>query len=136
MEIIGKLLMKLPLQSGIGRTGNSWQKQEFVIETMEQYPKKVCANLWGDKLDMLDTVNIGDTVKISFSLESREFNGKWYTDVKAWKIELATENPMQPAAPAYQPANAAPAPAADTWPPMASDDLDTFTDNGGDDLPF
>ena len=136
MEIIGKLLQKLPLQSGIGRTGNSWQKQEFVIETMEQYPKKVCANLWGDKLDMLDTVNIGDTVKISFSLESREFNGKWYTDVKAWKIELATENPMQSAAPAYQPANAVPAPAADTLPPMASDDLDTFTDNGGDDLPF
>ncbi|MBO4656051.1 MAG: DUF3127 domain-containing protein [Bacteroidales bacterium] len=136
MEIIGKLLQKLPLQSGIGRTGNSWQKQEFVIETMEQYPKKVCANLWGDKLDMLDTVNIGDTVKVSFSLESREFNGKWYTDVKAWKIELATENPMQPAAPAYQPASAAPAPAADTLPPMASDDLDTFTDNGGDDLPF
>ncbi len=134
MEIIGKLLQKLPLQSGIGRTGNSWQKQEFVIETMEQYPKKVCANLWGDKLDMLDTVNIGDTVKVSFSIESREFNGKWYTDIKAWKIEPATENPMQPAAPAYQQVPAAPVP-ADTLPPMASDDLDTFTDTG-DDLPF
>lgn len=138
MEIIGKLLQKLPLQSGIGRTGNSWQKQEFVIETIEQYPKKVCANLWGDKLDMLDTVNIGDTVKVSFSIESREFNGKWYTDIKAWKIEPATEGPAQPsaAAPAYQHAAAGPAPAADTLPPMASDDMDTFTDNGGDDLPF
>ena len=140
MEIIGKLLMKLPLQSGIGRTGNSWQKQEFVIETIEQYPKKVCANLWGDKLDMLDTVNIGDTVKVSFSIESREFNGKWYTDIKAWKIEPATDAPAQAtlaaATPAYQPAAAGPAPAADTLPPMASDDMDTFTDNGGDDLPF
>ncbi|MBP5662923.1 MAG: DUF3127 domain-containing protein [Bacteroidales bacterium] len=138
MEMIGKLLQKLPLQSGIGRTGNSWQKQEFVIETIEQYPKKVCANLWGDKLDMLDTVNIGDTVKVSFSIESREFNGKWYTDVKAWKIEPATENPMQAAAPAYQatPATPAATAAAGMMPPMASDDLDTFTDNGGDDLPF
>jgi hypothetical protein len=136
MEIIGKLLMKLPLQSGIGRTGNSWQKQEFVIETIEQYPKKVCANLWGDKLDMLDTVNIGDTVKVSFSIESREFNGKWYTDVKAWKIEPATEAPAQPAQAAYQSTAAGPVPAADTLPPMASEDLDTFTDNGGDDLPF
>lgn len=136
MEIIGKLLMKLPLQSGIGRTGNSWQKQEFVIETIEQYPKKVCANLWGDKLDMLETVNIGDTVKVSFSIESREFNGKWYTDVKAWKIEPATEAPVQAAQPAYQAAVASPAPATDTLPPMASEDLDTFTDNGGDDLPF
>ena len=136
MEIIGKLLQKLELQSGIGRTGNSWQKQEFVIETIEQYPKKICANLWGDKLDMLDTVNIGDTVKLSFSIESREYNGKWYTDIKAWKIEPATEAPAQAVQPmkqtSYQPASA---PAADTLPPMASDDLDTFTDTG-DDLPF
>ena len=64
MEIIGKLLLKLPTQSGVGRNGNTWQKGEFVIETIEeQYPKKVCATLWGDKLDMLDKVNIGDTVK-------------------------------------------------------------------------
>ncbi len=137
MEIIGKLLMKLPLQSGIGRTGNNWQKQEFVIETIEQYPKKVCANLWGDKLDMLETVNIGDTVKVSFSIESREFNGKWYTDIRAWKIEMATDNPAQPAQ-AAAPAAYAPAqgPAADTLPPSASPDMDTFTDDGGDDLPF
>ena len=87
---------------------------------------------------MLDIVNIGDTVKVSFSIESREFNGKWYTDIKAWKIEPATEGPAQPtaAAPAYQHVAAGPAPAADTLPPMASDDMDTFTDNGGDDLPF
>ncbi len=140
MEIIGKLLMKLPLQSGIGRTGNSWQKQEFVIETVEQYPKKVCANLWGDKLDMLETVNIGDMVKVSFSLESREFNGKWYTDVRAWKIEAATEGPaqamQQPAQPAYQQQAAPAAPAGGMMPPMASEDMDTFVDNGGDDLPF
>ena len=95
MEIIGKLLQKLPLQAGIGRTGNSWQKQEFVIETIEQYPKKVCANLWGDKLDMLDTVNIGDTVKVSFSIESREFNGKWYTDVRPFRFETETQQQQQ-----------------------------------------
>ncbi len=133
MEIIGKLLQKLPLQSGIGRTGNSWQKQEFVIETIEQYPKKVCATLWGDKLDMLDTVNIGDTVKVSFSLESREFNGRWYTDVKAWKIELSTDVPVvQPAAAPMTAPMAAPTPAA-----MPTVDQDTFTDTAvSDDLPF
>lgn len=135
MEIIGRLLQKLPLQSGIGRTGNSWQKQEFVIETDEQYPKKVCANLWGDKTDALSAINIGDVVKVSFHLESREFNGKWYTDVKAWKIEAATEAPGQ-----QQPApsqSAAPvSPMGGEFPPAAND-MDTFTDNGGgDDLPF
>ena len=110
-------------------SGSGWQDRDESI--MGHKPFAV-----GDKLDMLDTVNIGDTVKVSFSIESREFNGKWYTDVKAWKIEPATEAPAQPAAaPAYQPA-AGPAPSADTLPPMASDDLDTFTDNGGDDLPF
>lgn len=132
MEIIGKLLQKLPVQSGIGRTGNSWQKQEFVVETIEQYPKKVCANLWGDKLDMLDKVNIGDTVKVSFSLESREFNGKWYTDVKAWKIELSTDVPVQAVAAPMTAPMAASAPAA-----MPTVDQDTFTDTAvGDDLPF
>lgn len=132
MEIIGKLLQKLPVQSGIGRTGNSWQKQEFVVETIEQYPKKVCANLWGDKLDMLDKVNIGDTVKVSFSLESREFNGKWYTDVKAWKIELSTDVPVQAVAAPMTAPMAASAPAA-----MPTVDQDTFTDTAvSDDLPF
>lgn len=132
MEIIGKLLQKLPLQSGIGRTGNSWQKQEFVVETIEQYPKKVCANLWGDKVDMLDTVNIGDTVKVSFSLESREFNGKWYTDVKAWKIELSTDVSVQPVAAPMTAPMAVSAPAA-----MPTVDQDTFTDTAvSDDLPF
>lgn len=135
MEIIGKLLQKLPLQSGIGRTGNSWQKQEFVVETIEQYPKKVCANLWGDKLDMLDKVNVGDTVKVSFSLESREYNGKWYTDVKAWNIEVATDVPAQPI-PAQHTATAAPTmPSAPAEMPAPAED--TFTDNAiSDDLPF
>ena len=88
LEITGKLISKLPMQSGTSaRTGSSWQKQEFVIETGDQFPKKICANLWGDKADQLNQYNIGDVVKVSFDLESREFNGKWYTDVKAWKLE-------------------------------------------------
>lgn len=135
MEIIGKLLQKLPLQSGIGRTGNSWQKQEFVVETIEQYPKKVCANLWGDKLDMLDKVNVGDTVKVSFSLESREYNGKWYTDVKAWNIEIATDVPVQPVPAQHTATVASTVPSAPAG--MSAPAEDTFTDNAiSDDLPF
>lgn len=123
LEITGKLLQKLELQSGIGKTGNSWQKQEFVIETIEQYPRKVCANLWGDKIDALQSINIGDTVVMSFNVESREFNGKWYTDVKAWKIEK--QGVESTAAPSPLPEMGAP------------DDFATFTDEGmNDDLPF
>lgn len=89
LEITGKLIAKLDMQSGTSKTGNNWQKQEFVIETLDQYPQKVCSNLWGDKTNQLNQFNIGDLVKVSFDLNSREFNGKWYTDVRAWRIEPA-----------------------------------------------
>ena len=131
MEIIGKLIQKLPLQSGISKTGNNWQKQEFVIETLEQYPRKICANLWGDRTAVLESLNIDDKVVMSFDLESREFNGKWYTDVKAWKLDPATANPQQ-LSPQAQSADPTSAPASDL-----PQDFETFTDEGGgDDLPF
>ncbi|MBO4488661.1 MAG: DUF3127 domain-containing protein [Bacteroidales bacterium] len=145
LEITGILRQKLPIQQGTSKTGNPWMKQEFVIETQEQYPRKICANLWGDRTDMLNQFEVGHLVKVSFDLESREFNGKWYTDVKAWKIEPATEPQIptmpagyaQPAAPQGAPAQPAyiPAAPANTLPDMP--DEDTITDNGlTDDLPF
>jgi len=90
MEITGKLIQKLPVQSGVSQAGNNWSKAEFVIETVEQYPKKVCANLWGERAKSLDQFQLGDLITVSFDLESREYNGRWYTDVKAWKVEAAT----------------------------------------------
>lgn len=101
MEITGKLIQKLPVQSGVSSTGNNWSKAEFVIETIEQYPKKVCANLWGERAKALDQFQLGSLITVSFDLESREYNGRWYTDVKAWKVEAAT-----PAAAAGAPAPA------------------------------
>lgn len=101
MEITGKLIQKLPVKSGVSSSGNNWSKAEFVIETIEQYPRKVCANLWGDRARALDQFQEGALITVSFDLESREFNGNWYTDVKAWKVEAAT-----PAAAAGAPAPA------------------------------
>ena len=129
MEIIGKLIQKMPMQSGISKTGNSWQKQEFVIETMDQYPRKICAQLWGEKTAVLESLNIDDKVVMSFDVESREFNGKWYTDVKAYKLEMvATGTQNQQSAsviPAVSPAQELPR------------EFETFTDeNISDDLPF
>jgi len=128
MEIIGKLIQKMPMQSGIGKTGNSWQKQEFVIETLEQFPRKVCAQLWGEKTAVLETLNIEDKVVVSFDLESREFNGKWYTDVKAYKLDLVAAPATQP-----QPSPTAPSIAISDQLPQ---EFETFSDEGGDDLPF
>jgi hypothetical protein len=85
MEIAGKLIAILPLQTGQGKV-NAWKKQDFVIETGDQYPKKVCFSVWGDKLDNL-TLAVGDDLNVSFDIESREYNGRWYTDVRAWKVD-------------------------------------------------
>lgn len=84
MEISGKLIQLLPLQTGQGKNG-SWKKQEFILEMGGQYPKKVCIAAWGDKIDM-NSFKLGETIEVSFDVESREYNSRWYTDVKAWKV--------------------------------------------------
>ncbi|MFM9840611.1 MAG: DUF3127 domain-containing protein [Cyclobacteriaceae bacterium] len=88
MEITGKVINLLPLQSGQGKSG-VWKKQEFILETPGQYPKKVCMSLWGEKADEIKLVP-GETITASINIESREYNGKWYTDVRAWKVAKGT----------------------------------------------
>jgi len=85
LEIEGKLIKILPLQTGDGKFGK-WLRQDFVIETTDQFPKKVCISAWGDKTDDLRNLMEGDKIKVAFNPESREYNDKWYTDLKAWKI--------------------------------------------------
>ena len=94
LEITGKLIQKMAVQEGTSKNGNAWRKQEFVIETEDQFPRKICANLWADNIDQLAQVEIGDKVKMSFNLESRSFNDRWYTDVRAWKLEKADVAPI------------------------------------------
>ncbi len=86
MEIKGKLQIILPLTEGSGKNG-PWKKQEFVIETMDTYPKKICMNVWGDKVDEFKKYKIGDMLTCSLDISSREYNGKWYTDIRAWRIQ-------------------------------------------------
>ena len=84
MQINGKITNLLPLQTGKGKNGE-WKKQEFIIETAGQYPKKVCVTALGKTVDYVPS--IGTEVNVSFDIESREYNGKYYTEVKAFKIE-------------------------------------------------
>lgn len=88
MQITAKLIQLLPLQTGTGKTGTPWKKQDFIVETNAQYPKKICISVWGDKVDA-SVLKEGALLNISFDVESREYNGRWYTDVKAWKVESA-----------------------------------------------
>ena len=94
MELSGKIIKVLQLQTGQGKNG-VWKKQEYVLEYGDQYPKLVCFNVWGDKVDQFALLE-GDQATIYFDVESREFNGKYYTDVKAWKIEKGESIPSSP----------------------------------------
>jgi hypothetical protein len=86
MQLTAKLIQLLPLQTGTGKNGE-WKKQDIIVETSGQYPKKICVSVWGDKIDS-KKLQAGNTLKIDFDVESREYNSRWYTDVKAWKIEV------------------------------------------------
>ena len=116
MEITGKLIQKLPVQSGVSNSGNNWSKAEFVIETVEQYPKKVCANLWGDRAKALDQFQLGSLITVSFDLESREYNGRWYNQIRAWKVAPYDPNAVAPAADPNAGFGAAPIPATPAAP--------------------
>jgi len=91
LELEGKIIQKYPEASGVSQKGNAWRKQLFVVETQEQYPKKVAFNVWNDNVDALKNISPGDVVKINFRAESREFNDKWYTDLTVWKIVKVVE---------------------------------------------
>ena len=84
MELTGKIIQILPEKSGESARGQ-WRKQEYILETEGQYPKTVCFMAWSDKIDEF-AIKEGETITVSIDLESREYNGRWYTDVKAWKI--------------------------------------------------
>ncbi len=102
-------MQKLPVQSGVGANGN-WTRADVLIETMDQYPRKVCISFWGERARMLDQFQEGSMVTISFDLESRESRntpGSWFTSVRAWKIDPATPAGAM-GAPAYPQAGYAP----------------------------
>lgn len=90
MYIQGKVIRVFDIQSGESPRG-SWKKREFILETYAKMPKKVCLVLKGESVDSIQ-VNAGDSLRVSIDIESREFKEKWYTEVRAWKIEPAIMN--------------------------------------------
>jgi hypothetical protein len=98
MQLTAKLVQVLPAETGMGKNGE-WKKQSIIVETEGQYPKKVCVTVWGDKISAAQ-LQTGNDLIIDFDVESREFNGRWYTDVKAWKVESAGTQHDIPAPPA------------------------------------
>ncbi len=120
LSVKGNIVSILNPESGVSRAGKEWSKQEFVIETQEQFPKKVCFTLFGDKTSLLNGISNGAEVEVSFNLESREYNGRWFHNINAWKIDTVQQDiPQQEAPPEFR---------AEDIPPEPAD--------GPDDLPF
>lgn len=117
MQLTAKLHKLLPIQTGMGKNGQ-WKKQEFILDIDGQYPKKLCISVWGDKINEKILVP-GNMITVDFDLESREYNGRWYTEVKAWKVEKAGDSQPDNSENGFAPTN-----------------LPPFESNEGDDLPF
>lgn len=139
LEIAGKIRQKLTKIHGQGAKG-PWTKQDFILEYQDgNFPSEVCFTAFGnERVADLDKFQVGDEVRVSFNLRAREYNGRWYNDVRVWRISPASEAaaPVQNGgAPRRNPAPAptpAPAPVA---PAPTLDDMPAEDPNGAD-LPF
>ena len=130
MEISGKIIQVLPEQGGVSKTsGKEWKLQAYVLETQEQYPRKVHFEVFGEDRIKANPCQLDDIVTVSFDIESREFNGRWYTSIRAWKIQQGVVDAAAPqVVPVAQPA-AAPQANVETFDAAAGVDETT-------DLPF
>lgn len=124
MELTGKVIAVLDPRGGTSKAGNAWKAQEYVIETHEQYPRKMCFDVFGeDKINQFN-IQAGEEITVSFDIDAREWNGRWFNSIRAWKVERV--NAQQPMASE----NDVPFPPA----PMAPADFTSGDEK--DDLPF
>lgn len=131
MEIKGSIIQVMPVQSGTSAAGKDWAKQDFVLETPGQYPKKICFTLWGEqKINDYD-LQPNLEVTVYFNLESREYNGRWYTEAKADKISWTKEAAVKGNAAAEDEIWNKPSSV-----PKEKQEDNAFDDMGSDDLPF
>jgi hypothetical protein len=129
MEITGKLIRILEAQKGTGARGE-WSKQDFILETDDQYPKKICISNWNNKVD-LSSIAIGTTVTCHVNIESREYNERWFTDIRVWKWDVLSAGAQQQESAPNMPKSDVPFPSASDIPWDKENDSEE-----SDDLPF
>ena len=136
MEITGKVVRLGTLTEGTSARG-PWRKQELIIETEEQFPRTVCLICWTNQIEEIQRFAPGQTIKAQIDISSREFNGKWYTDVRVWRFDPIGVA-AAPAAPAAAPAQPVQQPMMHQTPPVAAPAQDFYPPAGDsvDDLPF
>ena len=126
MELTGKIIAVMEPRSGVStRTGNSWMSQEYVIEVPGQYPKRCLFNLFGEDRIKQFNIQMGEEITISFDIDAREYNGRWYNDIRAYNVSRGVAPVAASAAdaPAAQPAVENPFPPAEPTSEGSADDL-------------
>lgn len=110
MELAGKVIAVLEPRGGVSKTGNEWKVQEYVIETHDQYPKKMCFDVFGaDKIAQFN-IQIGEEISVSFDVDAREWNGRWFNSIRAWKVDrVGAPSTAMPGDAPFPPMNATPA---------------------------
>ena len=141
MDVVGKIIQVLPAQEGIGKNGNPWKVQPYVLETLDQYPRKVHFEVFGEDRIKQNPCDVDQLVTVSFDIESREFNGRWYTSIRAWRIQQGDMTQAVPGAaptvaPVVTPQPAAPQAAPAEAAPVNMDPFDASAGEGTSDLPF
>ena len=140
MELTGKIIAVLPERSGMSpRTGSEWKAGSYVLETMDQYPRKMCFDVFGaDRIQQFN-IQLGEVLTVSFDIDAHEYQGRWFNSIRAFRVDRTALGAAAPA-PSVEPFNAAaPQPAAPAPSPSAPADLTAgapFASSEGDDLPF
>lgn len=136
MDLTGKVIAIMEARGGVSaRTGNPWMTQEYVLEVPGQFPRRMVFNIFGE--DRIKQFNIqpGEEITVQFDIDAREYNGRWFNDIRAYNIirgQLPQSVPSATPFPQQQPAvsqSAAPFPPAQE--PAAENG-----ENAADDLPF
>ena len=120
LKIKGEITAILEIQAGTSKAGKEWTKQDFIILSEEKFPKMICFTLFGDKTSLLNGLELNSIIDVHFNLESREFNGKYYHNLNAWKIDVVNNESTE-----YSPA-----------PPQAEGANNQAMSDPADDLPF
>ena len=125
MELAGKVIAVLEPRGGVSKNGNEWKVQEYVIETHDQYPRRMCFDVFGaDKIQQFN-IQVGEELNVFFDIAAREWQGRWFNSIRAWKVERvnADAQQMPPMDAPFPPLNAAPAAPVDFSSSDEKDDL-------------
>ena len=129
MELQGKVIAALPERGGVSQRGTEWKVQEFVIETHEQYPKKMVFEVFGaDRLARFN-IQIGQEVLVAFDIDAREWNGRWFNSIRAYDVRQYDPSQMPTAV-------AAPAQPAVAAQPVAAEPVAMAGEDNAEELPF